>query len=79
MKLKVKVMQTSTDTRSIVDTKTGAARVLRISNVLGSLDNGDILNCRTFDEKFVCPEVGKQLEFDMRRYEKKGMIADVIF
>lgn len=79
MKIKLKVMQTSTDTRSVVDTKTGQSRVLKISNVLGAAENGDILNCRTFDEKFVIPETGKTFEIDMRRYEKKGMIADVLF
>lgn len=79
MKVKVKVMQTSTDTRSFVDTKTGLNRMVKISNVLGQMDNGDILNCRTFDEKYQLPEVGKPTEIEMRRYEKKGMIADVMF
>lgn len=79
MKVKVKVMQTSTDTRSFVDTKTGQNRQVRISNVLAQMDNGDILNCRTFDDNYKMPDVGKPIEIEIRRYEKKGMIADVLF
>ena len=79
MKIKLKVIQTATDTRSIVDSKTGATRNLKITNVLASLEDGEMIACRTFKDDYKAPKVGDVIEVEPRRYEKKSMVADLLF
>lgn len=79
MKISCKVMAVTTDTRQIVDTKTGLHKTVKITNVLAQDSEGEVLNCRTFKDDFVPPEAGKSWTVDMRRYEKKGLVADVMF
>lgn len=79
MKIKGKVMSATTDTRTFVDTKTGNNRQVKITNVLVQTEDGEVISCRSFDENTVLPVVGKDFILEPRRYEKKGLVAEVVF
>lgn len=79
MKLIGEVMSLSTDNRAIVDTKTGQAKNLNITNVLLKAKDGEIFSCRSYNLLSVVPEIGKPYTLEVRKLEKQGLVNNVVF
>lgn len=77
MVIKGKVLNTTVENREIVD-KMGQRRQLKINSVLVMCPD-EVVNCKTYDERFELPKAGSEFECRVRKYETHGLTGDVLF